>query len=346
MITKSITIIRVNADDDRVKIDEAAKYLFTAPNETLILLLSRLFGIRLDTETVRVVQISAEYILHNPGYARYYPDIVFEVQGLSDNRPLFHVEVQTEYDRMMDIRMVRYGYLIGAARSEVHDDAVRVITIPHQVVLYLEENSRISDEMTVRIVLPSGSELDYTVPVLKLFQYPVQELGETDLYLLLPLVLVKYRKRFEKRGRRKNKSQKEFEEIIRDLLADIEDITRISGYFEEMGKMDEQTKDIILSTTIGMYSQLHRRYIRDQSPQEKVECMIESVSQKIRQKWHTIGLEEGGVEGREEGKEQGIEEGIKTVAKNLIKIGTEDTVIIAVTGLSEEELEKIKADIP
>lgn len=52
----------MNADDDRVKIDEAAKYLFTAPNETLILLLSRLLGIRLDTETVRVVQISAEYV--------------------------------------------------------------------------------------------------------------------------------------------------------------------------------------------------------------------------------------------------------------------------------------------
>ena len=51
-------------------------------------------------------------------------------------------------------------------------------------------------------------------------------------------------------------------------------------------------------------------------------------------------------EGRVEGKELGSEEGIKAVAKNLIKIGTDDTVIIAVTGLSEEELGKIKADIP
>lgn len=73
-----------------------------------------------------------------------------------------------------------------------------------------------------------------------------------------------------------------------------------------------------------------------------VEYMIESVSQKIREKWHTIGLEEG----RIEGKEQGIEEGIKTVAKNLIKIGTEDNVIMAVTGLSEEELGKIRTDMP
>lgn len=96
--------------------------------------------------------------------------------------------------------------------------------------------------------------------------------------------MVKYRKRFEKLGRRKNKNQEEFEGIIGVLLVDIEDITRISGYFEETGKMDEETKDIILSTTIEMYSQLHRRYIRDQSPHEKVEYMIESVSQKIREK--------------------------------------------------------------
>ena len=80
--------------------------------------------------------------------------------------------------------------------------------------------------------------------------------------------------------------------------------------------------------------------------------MIENVTQKVRQKWHTIGLEEGIEKGIEEGKvegikvgiEKGIEKGVKTVAKNLLMIGTDDAVILQVTGLTPDELERIKAE--
>lgn len=46
----------------------------------------------------------------------------------------------------------------------------------------------------------------------------------------------------------------------------------------------------------------------------------------------------------EKGKIEGTEEAIKRVAKNLLMIGTDDAVILQVTGLSREELERIKAE--
>ena len=70
----------------------------------------------------------------------------------------------------MYLRMVKYGHLIGSARSEVNHDAVRVITIPHQVVIYLEENKTIGDEMVVKWILPGNKEIDYTIPVFRLYQ--------------------------------------------------------------------------------------------------------------------------------------------------------------------------------
>ena len=203
-------------------------------------------------------------------------------------------------------------------------------------------------KITFVTLVAAECRVHYTVPVFRLYAYSAYELGEMDLYLVIPLVLVKYRKRFDHICRRKNLNQEEFDAIVQDVLQDIEQITTITGTFEEKGVMDEQTKDIILSATMELYAQLHQKYIRDTRSKERVENMIESVSQKISKKWHTIGIEEGiekGIEkGLEKGKEEGIAEGVKIVAKNLLMIGTADEVILKATGLTPDELDTIKRE--
>ena len=270
-------------------------------------------------------------------FSRHLPDIVLAVHDGTGPDPLFHIEIQTEHDGMMDLRMVKYGYLIGASRSQMDENDTRIISIPHQVVMYLEDHKRIRDELYVKIIFPNESEVHYTVPVFRLYAYSAYELGEMDLYLVIPLVLVKYRKRFDHICRRKNLNREKFDAIVQDVLQDIEQITTITGTLEEKGVMDEQTKDIILSTIMGLYTQLHQKYIRDTKNKERVENMIESVTQKISKKWHTIGVEEG--------KQEGIAEGVKLVAKNLLMIGTADEVILKATGLTSEELDSIKREV-
>jgi len=232
----------VNPDEYRVKIDEAAKFLFTASNDTLIEFLSAIFSLPLDKKNLRVVPISTEYISPGPVYSSHYPDIVLEVRGLSDDYPLFHVEIQTGYDSMMDVRMVKYRYLIGESRSEIDSANIRVISIPHQAVIYFEEHNRIPDTLQVKIVLPDGSDLLYSVPVLKLYQYPVEVLRKTDLYLLLPLVLVKYRKRFEQLANRKHTDREEFDQIVREIIQDIEGIISFLSDTGEKEGIDEEKR--------------------------------------------------------------------------------------------------------
>jgi hypothetical protein len=251
---------------------------------------------------------------------------------------------------MMDLRMVKYGYLIGASRSRFDHDECRVIEIPHQVVMYLEEHKRIRDELKVRIILPDDTIVHYTVPVFKLYSYSARELGEMNLYLVIPLVLVKYRKRFDTLSRQKNLNREEFDAIVQDVLQDVEEIISISGKCEDKGLMDEQTKDVILSATMELYNQLHQKYIQDNESREKVENMIESVTQKISRKWHQIGIEEGKLEGRLEGKVEGIAEGVeqgkieeaRNIARNLIMLGMEDEFIKKATGLSGDEIRRLK----
>ena len=65
------------------------------------------------------------------------------------------------------------------------------------------------------------------------------------------------------------------------------------------------------------------------------------------------GREEGREEGRKEGKEEGIKEGREEgskderskIAINLIRLGTSCEIIAQATGLSEEEVSRLKKEL-
>ena len=54
------------------------------------------------------------------------------------------------------------------------------------------------------------------------------------------------------------------------------------------------------------------------------------------------GLKEGREEGRKEGKEEGLKEGQSKIAMNLIRLGASCEIIVQATGLSEEEVSRLK----
>ena len=49
--------------------------------------------------------------------------------------------------------------------------------------------------------------------------------------------------------------------------------------------------------------------------------------------------------GREEGREEGLKEGQSKIAMNLIRIGASCETIAQATGLSEEEVSKLKKEL-
>ena len=57
------------------------------------------------------------------------------------------------------------------------------------------------------------------------------------------------------------------------------------------------------------------------------------------------GREEGFKEGREEGLKEGLKEGQSKIAMNLIKLGTPCKIIAQATGLSEEEVSRLKKEM-
>ena len=49
--------------------------------------------------------------------------------------------------------------------------------------------------------------------------------------------------------------------------------------------------------------------------------------------------------GREEGREEGLKEGQSKIAMNLIRLGASHEIITQATGLSEEEVSKLKKEL-
>ena len=49
--------------------------------------------------------------------------------------------------------------------------------------------------------------------------------------------------------------------------------------------------------------------------------------------------------GRETGREEGLKEGKSKIARNLIKLGTPCKIIAQATGLSEEEVSRLKKEM-
>ena len=57
------------------------------------------------------------------------------------------------------------------------------------------------------------------------------------------------------------------------------------------------------------------------------------------------GRKEGREEGRKEGKEEGLKEVQSKIAINLIRLGASCEIITQATGLSEEEVSKLKKEL-
>jgi len=60
---------------------------------------------------------------------------------------------------------------------------------------------------------------------------------------------------------------------------------------------------------------------------------------------HEEGLEEGLVKGRAEGREEGREDAKQQIAINLLQLGTSCEIVAKATGLSLEEVAKLKESL-
>ncbi|MBZ9633429.1 hypothetical protein [Clostridium sp. FP1] len=196
---------------EHVKLDEVLKSLFSTSHKVLLEFLNSIFDENYCSEEVEILVGNGEFSLENSNYDFIRGDLFLNLLTNKETSANYHIEFQTKNDTTMAIRMFEYGF--NKAR-ELSNTNKNVFYFPKQLVIFVEENSNIEDELKLKIVFPNGKEVDYSVAVMKYWQYSDKELIQKKLYPLLPLQIFKFRKELDKVSRYKSNSQEKINIIL------------------------------------------------------------------------------------------------------------------------------------
>ena len=257
----------------------------------------------------------------------------------------YHIEFQTQNDRSMVIRMFRYGFEKSLEFLNVVEEKPRIrLEFPKQLVILLEENKAIGPFLEMDLVLPNDDTITYQVPVLKLWEYDLNNLKNRNLYLLVPFKVFDFRKDIESivSGSRPEPEKKrlitaEFER----MLATIREITLIVGelYFKkEINTYDLEQMLLIINNLTEYLYQRYSDYQEKPLNEEVGKMLTTLINPAILEQ----GREEGVKEGVKEGIKEGIKEGKADVARNMLREGLKIDLIVKITGLPEAEVLKLK----
>ncbi|WP_315078321.1 hypothetical protein [uncultured Clostridium sp.] len=312
--------------NDKVKLDEVLKFLFSTSKKVLVNLLNGIFEENFSTDDVDLSISNNEFIMDTFDTLR--GDIFFDIlNNQSSNKVSYHLEFQTKNDSTMVIRMFEYGFKKGKEQAGNRDD-FKTIYFPKQKVIFIERNNSIKDDIKLKIVLPDEQSFIYSVPVMKYWEYTDKELIENKMYPLLPLQLFNLRKELEYFRKRNN-----IEEIKKLSIKAKEIASIIANESKELFEKDEIVGEDfhkMLLAIQNLIEYLNRNYFNDEKIEEEVITMTKTL--------YDPQVEKKGIE-------KGIEKKAKETAIKAIEMGMDNEVIIKLTGLTDEKINIIRKEI-
>ena len=191
----------------------------------------------------------------------------------------YHIEFQTLNDKTMVLRMFEYGYQKAVELVEDYKKEIRV-RFPLQRIIFLEKNKNIPDEIKMVIELNDGTEINYKVPAIKYGEYDIIGLYESNLYVLLPLYVIKLRREFENINRSVKKTDEEkirlTEEKFDYLLRIIAEILEIMKELLADKKITLEDYNIMATAIANLSDYLYNQYDRYENAGEEVKKMVKT----------------------------------------------------------------------
>jgi hypothetical protein len=305
--------------NEEVKLDAILKSLFSTSQQVLINFINRMFDKDYHYGEVDVTYGKTEFPLEDFSYDFIKADLILNFSE-EEKKTVYHIEFQTKNDTSMAIRMFQYGFHIGKEGS-ILDNDTKVVYFPKQLVIFIEENSKIKDQLVLVIVFPDGEKVDYSVPVMKYWEYTDIKLIEEKLYILLPLQIFKFRRIFESIKRKKDADRSEFDSVLQEAKNLSYKLAKeISGLNSRKEIMDNDFNSMLVAIQ-NLMVYLNRHYCKNKNVEEEVSRMLKSFYDPEVEK-----------KGRREGLMKGLETllGIKfsdtSYMSRIKKINDEDTL--------------------
>jgi hypothetical protein len=235
----------------------------------------------------------------------------------------YHLECESKpYSTNMLIRLYEYDTQLALRNSVTEGNTIRV-KYPNTAVLYLRNISTIPDEMKMIIEVSEGTEIVRNVSVIKMKNYTPEEIIQKKLFILIPFYLFNYEKQFQEC----NDDPEKLEVILNDLRYLEKELNALVNN----GDLDTVHLDVIENCTKLVSDQLAKNYdnVRKGVEDIMVGPIFDFPSTRIIEKSF----------------EDGIEKGIRKTALKMIAAKASDDIISEYTGLSLDEINKLKESV-
>ena len=253
-------------------------------------------------------------------------DSSFVIMAANKRKKRYHLECQSTPDGSMVIRMFEYDVLVAIRNGELSKEEI-VVRFPKSAVLYLRHTRTTPDKLKVRIETPEGNA-SYSVPILKVKKYSIEEIFEKNLLFLIPFYIFSYEKDFKKISGDRNR----LEELRREYIGIRQRLDKMC----ERGKINEYTKQTIIKMTENVVNSLARNY-------EVIQKGVTDVmGGKILEYEAKDILNRGKAQGIVIGHEKGMEDKTKIIILNMLKRNMSDADICALAECSQEMVDEVK----
>ena len=255
-------------------------------------------------------------------------------------RRKYHLECQTLPDSSMMVRIFEYDAQIALDDGSVSGN-VLTVTFPKSAVLFLRHNGETPDTMHIRMVTPGGTA-EYTVPVVKVQQYSLDDIFTKNLLFFLPFYIFSHEKDFPSYESDKTELQKLEREYIR--------IKKQLDELQKAGNISEFVKSAICAMTNHVLELIAQNYenVREGVGQIMGGKILEYEAKDILKDGIKIGRSEGISEGIGIGVGRGREEAMKEAvaateerAKDMLRDRMEMSLVERYTHLSMPRIQEL-----
>ena len=147
-------------------------------------------------------------------------DIIITLQSKT-RTGRFHLEGQITNDNTIVLRMFEYGFHDAVRHQSSQDDQI-ILPFPTPVIIFLEHTESTPDTVTLTLDFGKHGTFSYPVPTIKFLDYSVDELCENDMFILLPLYLLKLRRMVDNALKRKHGQEQALRTAAKALKSLIE----------------------------------------------------------------------------------------------------------------------------
>ena len=180
--------------------DDVFRTLVVEHSKLLITLINEMFPGTNYTGNEKTIPLNETYFV-NKGSSeqdKRILDSALAIISTDGKERIFHLECQSTSDGNMIIRIFEYDTQIALKTSSIVNDNALEVNMPTTGILYLRSNSSTPDKMTIKVNAPTGKNISYEIPIMKLRDYDCNSILEKDLYFLIPFYLFNFEDDFAK----------------------------------------------------------------------------------------------------------------------------------------------------